>query len=170
VKLTKTAFLLSSLALCLATPSCAGNVVGTGNGGSTTSTSTGTGSTGAGITDTPTTTGTPCDQCGPDELCTYPGDWCSSPLECLPCSPSSGPVCDASGEEYASQCDALHAGKGFGIPCPPPGKVLCSGSPPAFCDPSTEMCEPGAPEDECGNVSAGFCAPLYVDGGAPDGG
>lgn len=157
MKRTKTAFLLSCLVLCLATPSCAGNVVGTGEGGSPASTGTGS-------------TDVDCSHCGPGEMCATvdPTAYCPR-WHCVACSPTSGPVCDVEGNVYTNQCDALMSGKGFGLPCPPPGKVLCFGSPPTSCDPSTEVCVEGY-EDDCGSWSPAQCTPLYVDAGLPDGG
>jgi hypothetical protein len=137
---------------------------------------TGTGSTGTGDTGTGTGTGSGTGQCtsdaecGPGAVCDISNDECGS-LHCVACSSSSGPVCDAQGHTYASECAALQAGQRLGLPCVPAGSVLCNGNPPRVCDLSTEVCVPGF-ETDCGGFSPAFCMPAEggPDGGAGDGG
>jgi hypothetical protein len=170
VKHKTTAIILSYLALGLSMPSCVtssaggGGSASTGTGGGT---STGTG-TGTGLC-TPTS-------CGPGELCASvstgePEGECRT-LQCVPCDPDSGPVCDAEGHHYDSQCAAVDAGQGSFFTCVPPGPPPCyvdSAGTPQYCNPTTEVCMPGFMSD-CGGFGPASCVPVAVDAGAPDGG
>jgi hypothetical protein len=103
---------------------------------------------------------------------TYDGACCEDVCyECVPCSLTSGSVCDYKGGVYANQCSALDAGQTFFAPCAPPGTVACFGSmyAPLFCNTSTEVCVRGDNND-CGGEAPPSCVPIAVDGGSPDGG